>query len=72
MKQLTDRAVHIRVDGRSIELTLNELGLQADATDAQIKNAGTRYLDLPASALANHVIVRTSQALIVRPEAVYG
>lgn len=72
MKQLTNRAVHIRVNGRSEELALAELNLQADATDAQIKNAVARHLDLPATSLASHVIVRTSQAIIVRPEAIYG
>lgn len=70
--QLTDRIVHVRVAGRSEELSLAALGLQSDATDAQVKEAVVHHLDLPASSLALHVIVRTSQAIIVRPEAVYG
>lgn len=70
--QLMDRAVHVRVGGRSEELKLATLGLPGDATDAQLKVALASYLDLPASSLANHVIVRTSQAIIVRPEAIYG
>ncbi|HXR64517.1 MAG TPA: hypothetical protein VN729_01240 [Ktedonobacteraceae bacterium] len=70
--QLAKRAVHIRVAGRSEELTLAELSLQANATDTEIKHAIARYLDLPAHSLANHVIVHTSQAIIVRPEAIYG
>jgi hypothetical protein len=70
--QLADRIVHVRVAGRSEELKLAALGLQSDATDSQIKEAVVRALDLPASELANHVIVRTSQAIIVRPEAIYG
>jgi hypothetical protein len=70
--QLTDRIVHVRVAGRSEELKLAALGLQSGATDSQIKEAVVRALDLPTSALANHVIVRTSQAIIVRPEAIYG
>ena len=72
MQELANRAVHIRINGRSTELTLAELNLQADATDAQIKQAVARHLDLPATSLASHVIVRTSQAIIVRPEAIYG
>lgn len=72
MKQLVDRAVHVRVSGRSTELTLAALNLQADAADVQLKDAVARYLDLPAEQLASHVIVRTSQAIIVRPEAIYG
>jgi hypothetical protein len=70
--QLANRTVHLRVNGRSDELTLDTLGLPANATDAQIKVAVARYLDLPATELADHVIVRTSQAIIVRPEAIYG
>ncbi len=70
--QLADRVVHVRVAGRSEELKLAALGLQSDATDGQIKEAVVRALDLPAGELTNHVIVRTSQAIIVRPEAIYG
>lgn len=70
--QLTNRAVHVRIAGRSEELSLAALHLQADATDLQIKDALVCSLDLPAHALAHHVIVRTSQAIIVRPEAIYG
>lgn len=70
--QLADRIVHVRVSGRSEELNMAALGLQTDAADSQIKEAVVRSLDLPANSLADHVIVRTSQAIIVRPEAIYG
>lgn len=70
--QLANPTVHLRVNGRSDELTLSTLGLPASATDEQIQVAVARYLDLPATELADHVIVRTSQAIIVRPEAIYG
>ncbi len=70
--QLSNRTVHVRVAGRSAEVDLTALNLQANATDAQIKTAVARHLDLPATQLASHVIVRTSQAIIVRPEAIYG
>lgn len=72
MKGLAKRALHLRVNGQSAELALADLDLQADATDAQIKNAVERHMGLPALALASYVIVRTSQAIIVRPEAIYG
>lgn len=70
--QLANRTVHVRVAGRSEEIALATLNLRADATDAQFKAAVARHLDLPATELASHVIVRTSQAIIVRPEAIYG
>ena len=70
--QLTHRLVHVRVAGRSEELTLAALNVQADATDAQLKDALACHLDLSPAQLAHHVVVRTSQAIIVRPEAIYG
>ena len=72
MTQLINKAVHVRFDGRSEELTLVVLGLNSDATDAQIKHAVVRHFDLPAGHLDTYVIVRTDQAIIVRPEAIYG
>lgn len=72
MTQLLQRALHVRFDGRSEELTLAMLGLQSDATDAQIRGAVEGHFDLPAGYLDNHIVVRTSQAIIVRPEAIYG
>ncbi len=72
MAQLTRGTVHVRVAGRSAELDLAALNLPADATDSQLKGAVVRHLDLPAESLARHTIVRTSQAIIIRPEAIYG
>lgn len=72
MTQLINRAVHVRFGGRSEELTLALLDLNDTATDAQIKRAITGHFDLPAQALDSHVVVRTNQAIIVRPEAIYG
>ena len=72
MTQLINRAVHVRFDGRSEELTLAVLDLNDTATDAQIRRAIASHFDLPTQALDNHVIVRTNQAIIVRPEAIYG
>lgn len=65
-------AVHVRYNGRSEELGLTALDLQDTATDIQIKQAVERHLDLPASSLDHHIVVRTSQAIIVRPQAIYG
>ena len=72
MVQLTNHVVHVRVDGRSEELTLAMLDLNDNATNEQIKVALAGHFDLPVHSLDNHVVVRTSQAIIVRPEAMYG
>jgi hypothetical protein len=72
MTQLINHTVHVRFDGRSEELTLAMLDLTSNATDTQIRQALTGHFDLPANYLDSHVVVRTSQAIIVRPEAIYG
>lgn len=72
MTQLINHTVHVRFDGRSEELTLAMLDLTSNATDTRIRQALTGHFDLPANYLDSHVVVRTSQAIIVRPEAIYG
>jgi len=72
MSQLINHTVHVRFDGRSEELTLAMLDLTSNASDTQIRQALTSHFDLPANSLDSHVVVRTSQAIIVRPEAIYG
>ncbi|HLG61542.1 MAG TPA: hypothetical protein VKY19_06395 [Ktedonosporobacter sp.] len=72
MAQLMNQTVHIRFDGRSEELTLAMLKLAGNASDAQIKRAVASHFDLPQTYLDGLVVVRTSNAIIVRPEAIYG
>ncbi len=72
MTQLAHQTVHVRVNGRSEEIPLAQLGLAQHSTDSELKDAVVRYLDLPVDSLRSHVIVRTTQAVIIRPEALYG
>ncbi|HLZ58667.1 MAG TPA: hypothetical protein VKR06_17145 [Ktedonosporobacter sp.] len=72
MTQTLNQIVHARFDGRSEELTLATLHLSSNASDAQIKQAVASHFDLPANYLNSYTVVRTSQAIIVRPEAIYG
>lgn len=72
MAQLINQAVHVRFDGRSEEVTLATLNLTADANDTQIKRAVASHFDLPRTYLDDLVVVRTSNAIIIRPEAIYG
>ncbi len=64
--------VHVRFDGHSYELSLAALNLTRQATDVQIKRAVASYFERPDAYFDGYVIVRTSQAIIVRPEAIYG
>lgn len=70
--RMIEPVLHVRFDGRSYELTLGALNLTREATDSQIKQAVAGYFERPNSYFDNYVIVRTSQAIIVRPEAIYG
>lgn len=64
--------LHVRMDGMSYELELHTLNLSAQSADRDIKRALASYFQRPANYFDNHVIVRNSTAIIVRPEAVYG
>lgn len=65
--------VHVRVDGRSHEITdYGLLDIPTSASDARLKQAAAAYLDMVPAKLAAHVVVREAQAIIVRPQAVYG
>jgi hypothetical protein len=66
------QTLHVRFQGRSTEMSLASLHVDPLATDQQIKEAVAAYMECPASALDDHVVVRTEQAIIVRPEAIYG
>lgn len=72
MAQMLNRALHVRFDGRSEELTFAQLYLESDASDAQIKQAVSGHFDLPREHFDDYVIVRTQTAVILRPEALYG
>ena len=67
------RVVHVRVDGRSHDLLLDQLGLGDKPTDDQLKRALAGRLDVPASSLVEAVVDRHANGnLTVRPEAVFG
>ena len=72
MAQMLNRALHVRFDGRSEELTFARLHLTNDASDAQVKQAVTGHFDLPRDYFDDYVVVRTQNAVILRPEALYG
>jgi len=64
--------LHVRFDGRSEELSLEALNLSRSASDSQIKEAVATHFQRPARTFEGYVVVRNSQAIIVRPEAIYG
>jgi hypothetical protein len=67
------RTIHVRLDGRSSDLTFDRLGLTDQSTDEQVKVALARHLEVPARRLVEAVVDRHPNGnLTVRPEAVFG
>lgn len=65
--------VHIRFEGRSLDITKTQLGITADMGDVAVKEQVSRHLDVKANRLSAYVVDRRpSGDLIIRPEAVYG
>lgn len=65
--------LHVRVEGRSLDIPLNDLDLGDLSSDREIATATARYLDLPARVLRDHVVDRHETGnLTIRPQAVFG
>jgi hypothetical protein len=65
--------VHIRFEGRSIDVPQSELDVGAASSDNDIKRALARYLETPEAKLRDYVIDRHDTGnMTVRPEAVFG
>ncbi|HTK11544.1 MAG TPA: hypothetical protein VL485_30510 [Ktedonobacteraceae bacterium] len=72
MEQYSNQTIHVRFHGRSEELTEASLAVSHTSQDTALKEAIAHHFDLPPHTLDQHVVIRTSQAIIVRPEAIYG
>jgi hypothetical protein len=65
--------VHIRFEGRSLDIAEGDLDVGAASSDNEIKRALARYLEVPEGKLRDYVIDRHETGnLTVRPEAVFG
>ena len=65
--------VHIRFDGRSLDIPQGDLDVGAASSDNEIKRALARHLEVPESKLRDYVIDRHDTGnMTVRPEAVFG
>jgi len=73
-KLLNDGAVlHVRFDGRSLDLPLQDLEVGPASADSEIKRALARFLEVPAAKLGDYTVDRHETGnLTVRPEAVFG
>jgi hypothetical protein len=65
--------MHVRFDGRSLDVPLHDLDIGAGSADPEIKRALARYLEVPAEKLRDYVVDRHQTGnMTVRPEAVFG
>ncbi|CAD5958292.1 hypothetical protein PCC9214_03013 [Planktothrix tepida] len=65
--------VHIRFEGRSLDLSETQLEITQGMSDTAVKERVSRYLDVDGNRLSTYVVDhRPSGDLIIRPEAVYG
>jgi hypothetical protein len=73
-EMLNEGAVlHVRFDGRSLDLPLGELNVGLRSDDREVKRALSRHLDVSEAALHDYTVDRHSTGnLTVRPEAVFG
>lgn len=67
------RLLHIRFDGRSLDIPLNDLDVGPASADSDVKRAVAGYLDVPVEKFRHYVVDRHDTGnLTVRPEAVFG
>jgi hypothetical protein len=65
--------VHIRFEGRSLDIPQGDLDVGTASSDNEIKRALARYLEVPEAKLRDYVIDRHETGnMTVRPEAVFG
>jgi len=71
--RLNTAVVHIRFDGRSLDISQSELDVGSASSDNEIKRALARHLDVAGTKLRDYVIDRHDTGnMTVRPEAVFG
>lgn len=65
--------VHVRYEGRSVDVSEAQLRVHSGMTDAEIKERVARHFDVSERQLEFYVVDRTPRGdMVVRPEAVYG
>jgi hypothetical protein len=65
--------VHIRFDGRSLDVPLAELGVADNTTDHDIQRAVARHLEIAEARLSDYVLDRHETGNVtIRPQAVFG
>ena len=67
------KVVHIRFEGRSVDVAQDDLDVGAASSDNEVKRALARYLETSEANLRDYVVDRHETGnMTVRPEAVFG
>jgi hypothetical protein len=71
---MTAPQIHVRYEGRSWDIPLNDLDVGTLSTDEQIRTAVATHLNVPLAKLRNFAIDRNEATgeLTLRPDAVFG
>jgi hypothetical protein len=65
--------VHVRFEGRSLDVALDTLDVGQFSSDGEIKRALAGYLEVPEAKFRDYVVDRHETGNVtVRPEAVFG
>jgi hypothetical protein len=65
--------LHVRFDGRSLDISLDGLDIGPASAGREIKRALARRLEVPEARLGDYIVDRHETGnLTVRPEAVFG
>lgn len=71
--ELTPRTIHVRVAGRSHDLSLRDLSIHEGSADSEIKAAVSQHLDVPLENFKFTIVERHEGGnMTLRPEAVFG
>jgi len=70
---MNEPTVHIRFEGRSVDLPMRSLDLGPASADVHVFEALARHFDISARRFQGYVVERHANGNItVRPEAVFG
>lgn len=69
---VTAPQIHIRYEGRSWDIPLNDLDVGVLSTDEQVRTAVATHLNVPLAKLRGFAVDEATGELTLRPEAVFG
>lgn len=74
MMESTSSLVHIRIDGRSLDIPMDDIDIGFASSDTEIKQAVAEFVQVPVSKLQNFAIERNEleDSITLRPNAVFG